>query len=76
MLMADTIRNITRDDISVRLKRPTPTPSRTPVPILNWLVLSLRPTFCVNQSTIDGRTKIMDVIRPVWNGRNTLKEDI
>jgi hypothetical protein len=76
MLMADTIRSFVKEDISVRLKSRTPTPSRKPVTTLTGLLLSLRPTFCVVQSTIAGRANMRAVINPVWNGMATLNEDI
>jgi hypothetical protein len=74
--MADTIRSFARDDISVRLKIRTPTPSRKPVTILTGLLLSLRPTLCVIQSTIAGRANMRAMINPVWNGIATFNKDI
>jgi len=75
-LMTDTIRNFSRDERSVKLKNRTPTPSRKPVTILNWLVLSLRPTICVIQSTTAGRANIRAMINPVWIGITTLEKEI
>jgi hypothetical protein len=74
--MVDTIRSFARDDMSVRLKVRTPMPSRKPVTILTGLLLSLRPTLCVIQSTIAGRANMRAMINPVWNGMATLNNDV
>jgi len=74
--MMDTIRNFSGDERSVKLKSRTPKPSRKPVTILNWLVLSLRPTICVIQSTTAGRANKRARINPVVIGITPLEKDI
>lgn len=75
-LTMETIRNFARDERSVKLKSRTPMPSRKPVIILNRLVLSLRPTTCVIQSTTAGRANIMARINPVLIGITMLEKGI
>jgi hypothetical protein len=74
--MTDTSRNFASDERSVKLKSRTPTPSRKPVTILKGLVLSLRPTICVIQSTTAGRANKRARINPVWIGITPFEKDI
>ena len=62
------IRSFKRFGISVRLRTPTPNPSRRPVVSLKLLLLCLKPKLCVIQSTMDGKAKLRETGRPIWSG--------
>jgi len=62
------IRYFARAGIPVRLKTPTPRPSRKPVRSLKLFLLCLRFRLCVVQSMMDGRARTRETERPRWKG--------
>lgn len=65
--IATKIKSFARVETSVRLRSPTPTPSRKPVVSLKLLLLCLKPKFCVVQSTMDGRARRRETGKPMWS---------